>query len=87
VNIVQTRHKVFAILGEASASSPFGNYVSRPSRDRDIETETTSLARKATYSATKTVSREKWCFLMADAAKRRRRRQNWVEGAPPIIKP
>ena len=26
----------------------FGNYVSRPSRDRDVETETTSLAQSAT---------------------------------------
>jgi len=29
VNIVQTRHKVFAILGEASASSPSKNKMSR----------------------------------------------------------
>ena len=30
VNIVQTRHKVFAILGEASASSPSNNCIHHP---------------------------------------------------------
>jgi len=32
VNIIQTRHKVFAILGEASASSPSNNQIQQKTR-------------------------------------------------------